>query len=88
VVLAAAQPLAEVVERQEDDTAVILFTSGTTGQPKGAELTHVNLARNAEVTRADLLRLTADDVIFGGLPLFHSFGQTCSSTPWWRPGHP
>jgi long-chain acyl-CoA synthetase len=76
VVLAAAQPLAEVVERQEDDTAVILYTSGTTGQPKGAELTHVNLARNAEVTRADLLRLTPDDVVFGGLPLFHSFGQT------------
>jgi long-chain acyl-CoA synthetase len=77
-VLASAQPALEVVERQEDDTAVILYTSGTTGQPKGAELAHANLARNAEVTRTDLLRLTADDVVFGGLPLFHSFGQTCT----------
>jgi long-chain acyl-CoA synthetase len=78
VILAAARPLAEVVERQGGDTAVILYTSGTTGQPKGAELTHASLARNAEVTRTDLLRLTADDVVFGGLPLFHSFGQTCT----------
>jgi long-chain acyl-CoA synthetase len=78
VVLASAQPAAEVVVRQEDDTAVILYTSGTTGRPKGAELTHANLTRNAEVTATDLLQLTADDVIFGGLPLFHSFGQTCT----------
>ena len=78
VVLAAGEPLGAVVERREDDTAVILYTSGTTGQPKGAELTHANLARNADVTRTDLLRLTTGDVVFGGLPLFHSFGQTCT----------
>lgn len=65
-----------VVDRDGSDTAVILYTSGTTGTPKGAELTHANLARNAEVTTDTLLKLTPDDVIFGGLPLFHSFGQT------------
>jgi long-chain acyl-CoA synthetase len=77
-VLASAQPADEMVDRADDDTAVILYTSGTTGQPKGAELTHANLVRNTEVTQTDLLRLTADDVIFGGLPLFHAFGQTCT----------
>ena len=66
----------DVVERTPDDTAVILYTSGTTGQPKGAELTHNNLARNTEAVCVDLLRLVPDDVVFGGLPLFHSFGQT------------
>lgn len=58
------------------DTAVILYTSGTTGRPKGAELTHGNLARNTEVVVNDVLQLTTEDVVFGGLPLFHSFGQT------------
>jgi long-chain acyl-CoA synthetase len=73
----APQPVvASVVDRDGSDTAVILYTSGTTGRPKGAELTHANLIRNAEVTANTLLRLTPDDVIFGGLPLFHSFGQT------------
>jgi long-chain acyl-CoA synthetase len=66
-----------VLDREPSDTAVILYTSGTTGQPKGAELTHANLATNAEVAATDLFRLGPDDVIFGGLPLFHSFGQTC-----------
>src|SRR3954469_12084648 len=70
-------PLGDVEDRDERDTAVILYTSGTTGQPKGAELTHDNLRRNAELSR-NLYDLGPDDVIFGGLPLFHSFGQTCS----------
>ena len=65
-----------VVDRAVEDTAVILYTSGTTGRPKGAELTHGNLVRNVEVTQSDLVQLTSDDVVFGGLPLFHSFGQT------------
>src|SRR3954454_529700 len=75
--LADHEPHTEVAERDGDDTAVILYTSGTTGQPKGAELTHDNLRRNAELSR-NLYETSPDDVVFGGLPLFHSFGQTCS----------
>jgi long-chain acyl-CoA synthetase len=70
-------PVPELVERTGGDTAVILYTSGTTGQPKGAELTHDNLSTNVEILATDLIDLGPDDVIFGGLPLFHSFGQTC-----------
>ena len=57
---------------------MILYTSGTTGTPKGAELTHANLRANCAMTRTDARRSsTEDDVILGALPLFHSFGQTC-----------
>jgi long-chain acyl-CoA synthetase len=74
--LAGTERLPEVAARANDDTAVILYTSGTTGQPKGAELTHGNLRRNVEAV-LDLFALERDDVILGALPLFHSFGQTC-----------
>jgi long-chain acyl-CoA synthetase len=70
-------PIAGLVDRSASDTAVILYTSGTTGHPKGAELTHANLATNVAIAATDLFRLGPEDVIFGGLPLFHSFGQTC-----------
>jgi long-chain acyl-CoA synthetase len=76
--LSTTTPVEGVVDRDGADTAVILYTSGTTGTPKGAELTHANLSRNAQIVADQLLRLTADDVIFGGLPLFHSFGQVCT----------
>ncbi len=64
-------------EREDEDTAVILYTSGTTGKPKGAELTHRNLALNAERSSSDVMEMTSDDVIMGCLPLFHVFGLTC-----------
>ncbi|OLT00286.1 long-chain-fatty-acid--CoA ligase [Pseudonocardia sp. CNS-004] len=70
-------PLPEPVDRADSDTAVILYTSGTTGTPKGAELTHRNLASNAAVTAETLLQVGPDDVIMGCLPLFHVFGLTC-----------
>ncbi|KAA1400252.1 long-chain-fatty-acid--CoA ligase [Aeromicrobium ginsengisoli] len=75
--LAGAEPSAEVALRAGDDTAVILYTSGTTGQPKGAELTHDNLRVNAELNR-DLLGIGHGSTVLGCLPLFHSFGQTCA----------
>ncbi len=65
----------ETVMTEPDDTAVILYTSGTTGKPKGAELTHLNMLLNARL--ADTMYPKADhDVHLITLPLFHSFGQT------------
>lgn len=60
-----------------DDTAVILYTAGVLGRPKGAELTHFNLFYNAALTADRLCRITPDDVSLATLPLFHAFGQTC-----------
>ncbi|HCJ32766.1 MAG TPA: long-chain-fatty-acid--CoA ligase, partial [Ktedonobacter sp.] len=65
----------ETVATSPDDTAVILYTSGTTGKPKGAELTHLNMLLNARLS--DTLYSRAEhDVHLITLPLFHSFGQT------------
>jgi len=63
--------------RGDLDDAVILYTSGTTGRPKGAELTHAGLVRNATLTARTLLESRQNDVIMGCLPLFHVFGLTC-----------
>ena len=67
----------DTCQTSPDDTAVILYTSGTTGRPKGAELTHANILLNAYA----LMRLFGEhpqghDVILVVLPLFHTFGQT------------
>jgi len=63
--------------RGGQDDAVILYTSGTTGRPKGAELTHDGLVSNAEISARTLFTVGPDDVIMGCLPLFHVFGLTC-----------
>jgi long-chain acyl-CoA synthetase len=74
------QPTTFVTElRSPTDTAVILYTSGTTGRPKGAELTHSNMVTNAMVSH--FMSIKAVDVsrvqtLLIALPLFHSFGQT------------
>ncbi len=73
----AAAPVDAIAEVGPQDTAVILYTSGTTGTPKGAELTHANLLRNTEIA-ASLFALDGAAVTLGALPLFHSFGQTCA----------
>jgi long-chain acyl-CoA synthetase len=74
--LASASPVEDLPATNPDDTAVILYTSGTTGQPKGAELTHFNLFYNALYSRTKLLGMSTDSVALVTLPLFHSFGQT------------
>ena len=71
-----ATPVTEAPATNPDDTAVILYTSGTTGRPKGAELTHFNLFFNAHFARTMLLSYSQNDVALATLPLFHSFGQT------------
>jgi long-chain acyl-CoA synthetase len=60
--------------RDPDDNAVILYTSGTTGRPKGARLTHGNLIACAEIF-SEVLEITPEDRMGTALPLFHVFGQ-------------
>ncbi len=62
-----------VREIRATDVATVIFSSGSTGEPKGVELTHFNLGANADSVR-QALPVTADDRLLGSLPLFHSFG--------------
>jgi long-chain acyl-CoA synthetase len=75
--MAAADPTDLVYPTAPDDTAVILYTSGTTGKPKGAELTHSNLFINSAFVVPKLAPSGDDHMAMAVLPLFHSFGQTC-----------
>jgi malonyl-CoA/methylmalonyl-CoA synthetase len=63
----------DTVDRQPDDLAGLLYTSGTTGRSKGAMITHRNLLSNAE-TLVNLWRITEGDVLLHALPVFHVHG--------------
>jgi long-chain acyl-CoA synthetase len=73
---AGAEPVGEFVDRDPEDTAVILYTSGTTGDARGAELTHEGLRAQAAFIAGPVLRLTPDDVILGSASLAHILGLT------------
>lgn len=72
-----AAPTFDTVQTMPDDTAVILYTSGTTGAPKGSELTHFNMFFNAYYACHQIMKMSVSDIVLVTLPLFHSFGQTC-----------
>ncbi|MDI1463817.1 long-chain fatty acid--CoA ligase [Catellatospora sp. KI3] len=75
-VSAGVPPLRSYESTGPTDPAVILYTSGTTGEPKGAVLTHLNLVMNTVVNVFDANDARPTDVVLGCLPLFHTFGQT------------
>ncbi|MBS1860195.1 MAG: long-chain fatty acid--CoA ligase [Actinobacteria bacterium] len=79
-------PTFEPAETDWEDTAVILYTSGTTGKPKGATLSHRNLDQNSEIAARTTLLVDEGDVVLGALPLFHSFGQTVAMNASMRVG--
>ena len=72
----SSEPFADTVQTEAGEVAVVLYTSGTTGAPKGACLTHANMTLNV-LAFTEVAGAVADDVLMAALPLFHSFGQTC-----------
>ncbi|GAB2468084.1 long-chain acyl-CoA synthetase [Conyzicola lurida] len=83
---ADAEPIDTYVPRSPLDTATILYTSGTTGRPKGAEGSHFSLVEQANTLLLNTFDLRSDDTILGCLPLFHTFGQTCTLNTGFRVG--
>ncbi len=80
----AVEPLPSHVGRAPEDPAVVFYTSGTTGRPKGAVLSHLNLVMNATLNAFDSHPVQPGHVALGALPLFHIFGQTVSLNSTWR----
>ena len=76
--IASGEPAAAIAGCQPDDTAIILYTSGTTAGANGAELTHGGLRAQAEFVASSVLRLTPEDVVLGAVPLAHVFGLSAA----------
>jgi long-chain acyl-CoA synthetase len=80
------EPVDSYASTGPEDPAVIFYTSGTTGEPKGAVLTHLNLVMNATVSAFDSHDHGKDDVVLGCLPLFHTYGQSVAMNATFRTG--
>jgi long-chain acyl-CoA synthetase len=74
-VVSACAPSGEIAPTRPEDTAIILYTSGTTGKPKGAQLTHFGLLMNC-IVGARIAGVTENDVTLATLPFFHAFGAS------------
>ncbi|MDH6112538.1 long-chain acyl-CoA synthetase [Kitasatospora sp. MAP12-15] len=81
-----AAPIDDSVVREPDEVAVVFYTSGTTGKPKGVMLTHRNILYNVERMVATPYMFRSDDVLLGCLPLSHGFGQICGMLTGFRAG--
>ena len=78
--IASAQPIKEMLHQTHDDACTLLYTSGTTGRPKGAIITHGMVFWNA-VNLGMPMAVNADTVFLTVLPLFHTAGLNCSANP-------
>ena len=80
--LKTKQPAPQIQFDPSEDLAAILYTSGTTGRPKGAMLTHRNLVSNTASVMAALQLKPGEDILIVVLPMFHAFAATaCMLTP-------
>ncbi|MBC8465627.1 AMP-binding protein [bacterium] len=75
--ISRCQPINFVTDVEEEDLAVIQYTAGVTGRPKGVELSHGNYLSNVRECR-EIMRVTSEDEFLAVLPFFHSMGQTMS----------